>query len=556
MPNNKDYVMLANCLTDDVFSLFADFKCEHPMDKSIQNLLLELKDKLENRPDDYVIFQFRHLTDKLWGVLIEKAIKCLRFYDKREPFLEQGEASVKKPKAYGIDELKEYYRRYNDFEQLLYGSNQYYRDHVIHVIRTWLSGVELLVKNPTNSPFIECIEIHEKNYTPVLNYAEKLSVWTLIALTHDLGYPLQISKQVIDKTRAMVSTFITSPDISVDFSFHGVQNYMNDFIVRLISSKMTFDKATKENTNNCSRRCDCVIQSECSIESVCANIMSIARLQPKYYFKFQKSLEQNQHGILSTLIIYKMLTYFLESDYNINEDYKFDTEERRQFYIRREILRSIACHTCDDVYQLYLASFSFLLRVCDDTQEWGRKNITELYVKSDTAAVINDIDFVIDESTTTVKTHKCTITEEITVSGNIDAVSSLIERFRKQALIYVTVFRDGQDTSKRDFSFIRKLKIKYEGIDKIELTLSITRDEASSLAGSIKYNSDGTNNEIFGKTFFDEIECLERNEINKKHGFGVMLYDDNEIIFDPSKTAKLPEAKLWRRGEFALSLAT
>lgn len=558
MANNKDFDMMSACLKEEVISLFSDFKCEHPMDADIQKEIKDLRNKIENRPDDYEIFHHREATDKLWGLLIEKAIKCLRFYDTREPFLNQGDSPKKSPKAYGVDGLNEYYRRYTEFEQLLYGSNQYYRDHVIHVVRTWLSGIELLVRNPKNSPFIGDITIHEKGYSPDLNYVEKLSLWTLIALTHDLGYPLQTAKQIIDKTRAMVSTFVTSPDISVDFSFHGVQNYMNDFIVRLMSSKMIYKEETAESTAECKRKSDCIVKDKCMTNTEkCENVLSVARLQPKYYFKFQKSLEQNQHGILSTLIIYKLLTYFLESDFNINEDYSFDKEERRQFYIRREILRSIASHTCDDVYQLYMASFSFLLRVCDDTQEWGRKNITELYVKTDTAAVLNDIAFTIDTSDAKIKTHKCTISEEITISEGVDVVSNLIERFRKQSLIYVTVFRDGQDTNKRDFSFIKKLKIKYGNKDKIELTLSISRDEASSLFGDIKYYSDGTDNEIFGKQFFEKICYLDRKANEKKSSFGVKLFgDDDAIIFDPEETTRIPDAKTWRKGEFSMSLTS
>jgi len=555
MANNKDYNMMSNCTSKDVVKMFEAFSCEHPLDSGVQSELNSLMNKIENRSDDYEIFHHREITDKLWGMLIEKAIKCLRFYDKREPFFNQEDTSNKNPKAYGVDGLREYFQRYAEFEQLLYGSNQYYRDHVIHVLRTWLSGVEMLVKNPNDAPFIDDIRIFEKSYSPSLNRIEKLSIWTLISLTHDLGYPLQTAKKIIDKTRAMVSTFIMSPDISVDFSFHGVQNYMNDFIVRLMSSKMRECLNTANNPDACDRRDDCICKADCLTDaSKCQNVLSVARLQPKYYFKFQKSLEQNQHGILSTLIIYKLLTYFLESDYNINEDYTFDNEERRQFYIRREILRAIASHTCDDVYQLYLASFSFLLRVCDDTQEWGRKNITELYVKSDTAAMLNEIDFKIDTSDADIKTHQCTIAEEISISEGVEVVSTLIERFRKQALTYITVFRDGQDTDKRDFAFVRKLKIKYSGMEKIELILNISKDEASSLTGYIAYNSNGSQNEMFGKQFFDSVIHLHRGDCSKKNCFGVKLYDDKNVIYEPSGTQKLPEAKSWRKGVFSINL--
>lgn len=508
---NKDRSMMANCTSESTKQLFLDYPCDHPLDSPSIAVIKNLYQSMRDNDDDYEIFRHRDETDCLWRLLIEKSIKCLRFYDQREPFQSSGGKKV--PKAYGIDELKNYYDKYTEFERILYGSNQYYRDHVIHVFRTWMSGVELLTKN--DGLYLDQIKLHEKGYTADLNRVEKLSVWTLIALTHDLGYPLQKAKSIIDTTRSMVSTFITNPDISIDFSFHGVQNYMNDFIVRLMSSKM---KKVKEDENGKS--------------------LFVARLQSKYYFKFQKSLEMNHHGILSTLIIYKLLTYFLESDYSINEDYTFDIEECRQFYIRREILRAIAAHTCDDVYQLYMMSFSFLLRICDDTQEWGRKNISELYVKSSQEYKIEDIDLLIN---TEGREHKCTIKEEISLSDSPNSVMNLFERFREQSLIYVTIFRDGQDTVLRDFSFERKLTIKYNEIT-IALTLQIAKDNASTLNGDVKYTSTGTVNDEFGKKFFSSSQHIDVPNVFK-------VYDDT------GNPAEIGRPLTWRKGTFTMTLS-
>ena len=211
----------------------------------------------------------------------------------------------------------------------------------------------------------EYIEIYD-DFT--FNNYEKLSIWTIIALTHDLGYPLEKSLQIIDKTKDMMKCFIQNPIMTLDLSFSGVQNTMNDFVLRLMSSKMWKIKNI-DNSN-----------LEYKKEDDNQNFYA-ARLQPKFYFKLQKSLEQNKHGVLSSLLLYKMLLYFLESDFNTNEDYAFDEEEARQFYMRREILRAISSHTCQDIYQLHLYSFSLLLIIADDAQEWGRKQISELYVK-------------------------------------------------------------------------------------------------------------------------------------------------------------------------------
>ena len=531
--SNQDYKMLEQCTKKTVTDLFnaEGEKCEHPMDKDVITALNNLKNLIRDSGDDYEIFRYRDEADKLWVMLLEKAIKCLRYYDEREPFKEKS--ADKKPKAYGIEDIKDYYEKYGEFERVLYGSSRYYRDHVIHVLRTWLSGIGLLTKN--KGEYLAKIAIKEKNISPNINNVEKISMWTIIALTHDLGYPLEKAKGIIGVTQNMLATFITNPDVSVDFAFHGVQNYMNDYIVRLMSSKMEESRlpAHRDMDDNDEKQ-----------EEEKEKKYYVARLQSKYYFKFQKSLEHNSHGILSTLIIYKLLTYFLESDYSINEDYYFNAEECRQFYIRREILRAIASHTCNEVYQMYMGSFSFLLRICDDTQEWGRKNISELYVKSKQRYELQDIGIVFGDSD---QGNTCTVQEEITVQDREDAVS-LIQRFREQALVYVTIFRDGQDTSRRDFSFERILTIKTDDNVEIKMSLNVDKEKASQLSGDLKYTSDEDKNNAFGQEFYQALGKDCHWEICGNKG-KILLQNGTE-----KQNNELANAATWKEGKFTILL--
>lgn len=536
--SNQDYKILDQCTKSTAIKLFSSTgaKCEHPMDQDVIKALSELKSKIKDS-DDYAIFRYRDETDKLWIMLLEKAIKCLRYYDEREPFKDKSED--KKPKAYGIKDIKDYYEKYGEFERVLYGSSRYYRDHVIHVLRTWLLGIGLLTKN--QGEYLKKIAIKEKNTSPDINNVEKISMWTIIALTHDLGYPLEKAKGIIGVTQNMLATFIANPDVSVDFAFHGVQNYMNDYIVRLISSKMEESKlpAHRDMDDNDEK------QDEEKEKEGKEKKYYVARLQSKYYFKFQKSLERNSHGILSTLIIYKLLTYFLESDYSVNEDYYFDEEECRQFYIRREILRAIASHTCNEVYQMYLGSFSFLLRICDDTQDWGRKNISELYVKSKQKYELKDLGIVFGDSD---QGNTCIVREEITVQDRDDAVN-MIQRFHEQALVYVTIFRDGQDTSRRDFSFMRNLTIKTDDNVDIEMSLSVDKEKASQLNGELGYTSDGDTNRAFGQKFYEDIDkdCQWKIYNNKEE---VLLQSGTDIKEDN----KPESAATWEKGKFTILL--
>lgn len=205
----------------------------------------------------------------------------------------------------------------------------------------------------------------------------------------------------------------------------------------------------------------------------------VTRLQPKYYFKFQKSLEHNEHGVISSLIIYKLLLFFLESDYSINEDYMFCYEDTRQFYIRREILRSIASHTCHDIYQMDIFKFSFLLIICDDAQEWGRKSISELYVNKSNKYSFGSIDLDLQGDVS----NSCLFRDNQELNDT-SQLKILLRNFYKQSETYRSVFRDGQDTVKRNFNFTRQWGIIWSDSDgniSYIVKLDVSQDEQTKL---------------------------------------------------------------------------
>lgn len=463
--SNKDAKLIENAISYATLKLADYIECiqksnekidlsavEHPLDTQIVEILKDLKSNIRDDDNDYYIFKHLDTVKNIWKSIIEKSIKCLRYFDTREPFINNPD---KHPIAYGVNELCEYFDKYSSFESMLYGGGKYYRDHIVHVFRVWLLGINCLLDN--DAAYLKKIKINDHIK---INNLEKISIWSIIALTHDLGYPLEKSQEIIDKTKDMMKSFVANPILSVDLSFNGVQNNMNDFITRFISSKM--HKLPNKDT-----------------EELQFGNMYVVRLQPKYYFKFQKSLEQCKHGILSSIIIYKLLIYFLESDFNINEDYQFDEEDARQFYIRREILRSIASHTCHDVYHLDMLSFSYLLIVVDDSQEWGRKRLSELYVGSNFKYEFIGITSKFDTSKTNqdISVHECSIDEQFEFE-KYDAlgVVEILKSLRSQYENYKELFRDGQDTSKRNFTFRKKceiiLKIDRKPTLSVEITIS------------------------------------------------------------------------------------
>lgn len=433
----------------------------YPLDTEIRDEITKIA--LQDTDDEFKIFTYLENVKNLWSMLIKKSIICLRYFDDREPFMK---IEGKEPYAYGMKELTDFFNQYTDFEDVLYGGAKYYRDHVMHVFRVWLLGMVVLLRD--NCQYLKSVKVSD--YAEVNNY-EKLSIWTIIALTHDLGYPLEKSAQIIEKTKDMMKAFVSNPAILMDFSFSGVQNSMNDFVLRFISSKMweidPENRKTLENTKEHveeDKKKQAQLQGD-DLKNYIEQKRYVARLQPKYYFKFQKALEHSEHGVLSSLILYKILLYFLESDYSLNEDYMFDYEDSRQFYIRREILRSIASHTCKDIYQNDALRFSFLLILCDDAQEWGRKNISQLYVNNAQdyefkEVTLNMSDFLKDTKTYAIFTR---IADSCSCNQT-DKLKLLLKKYIWQCKAYRSLFRDGQDTSSRNFVFFRNLSLKTDGM--------------------------------------------------------------------------------------------
>ena len=356
------------------------------------------------------------------------------------------------------ESLEKYFVKYAKFESLLYGSSHSYRDHIVHVFQTWLLGVLILFnkKNqPTSDLFIKTIHVEgfnskSKDPKPIPLY-ETLSMWTIIALCHDLGYPLEKANQILDATNKMMESFVYNPKTSLDVRFSGVQDNINDHILKFISSKMV------------TRHKNDVTDKE----------IYTGRVQPKYYIKFSKSLEQYSHGVISSVILYKTLVYFLETDFNINEDYYYDDKKVTQYYLRREILRAIAAHTCDEIYHMHSTTLSFLLIVCDDLQDWGRKSWDELYRGYSREP----------EVTTELKRfneNEINIIEEIKVKNDNDLINA-IRIVNWQLDKYKGLFRDGQDTDNRSFNFMKDFKIWVGSSHKYNLKFTIPKDTPAEL---------------------------------------------------------------------------
>lgn len=536
---------------------------EYPLDKIVKEKLKTIQQKGFDKGTNELSYEINDKIDDLWNVLIEKSIICLRFFDKREPFMDNGKHQY----VYGMDKLNEYHKNYIDFEGILYGSDAYYRDHVFHVIRVWMLGIYLILNenshitenngrlidiihfegevinnvekatdediqkiskklkkgdcailkkadkfykihmNINNTQEQEYILVSPDTFSSEINIFEKISMWTIMALCHDLGYPLEKSKKVLSKTEKMMESFIANPYINRNLKFDGTQDSNNLDIITFASKKMKF----------------IVGRDDVYIATYNASI------QDKYKFKYKLSLENFSHGIISAIIIYKMLIYFIETDNNPNANYVFDNEDARQFYMRRDILRAISSHTCENIYHIDVATFPMILFVCDELQEWGRKSWKSMYRGVTNSAV--------QLSIVSFNAKKIEYKEEINMkNASANQLVSNIERIiKKQYMLYLTTFRDGQYTARREFDFIKHIQINvnedYKSISTIDIDFSINHDSNENmftLRIKDSGDKDAEDKKIKVSNLVENIkELLKPYNENKKYG-NCSFIDDRE----------------------------
>lgn len=325
---------------------------------------------------------------EVWQDILKRALFFLRINDQRERgFLVSSNSSSPAPRKttmtkaalkamsqnlYGLEALFEYFDTFEEFERVLYGAEAHYRDHIAHTLRVWLTGLHILSefgtefsartaddvivsRAPYNSPKLYSTEKGGNNRELQLSTAELSAMWAIVALTHDLGYPLEKVDRLNSRLEDMVSKFGRIGFSPSQFSFQTQHDHLVRLLLSIISST----------AKKCPQRRK-------------SPPKWFTHVRTKYLAKFSKSWESFHHGLVSSLLLFKSLTYFLESDFCNDEKIGLEYEDARQFMIRAEILHSIAAHTTPKVYHLYANTLPFLLILCDDLQEWGRPTFDEM----------------------------------------------------------------------------------------------------------------------------------------------------------------------------------
>jgi len=327
------------------------------LSRKAKNLIRQIdigKDKNLNKARE-------RLLKYIWPAVLKDALKVLKKNDPRE-WPEGKDRTIGTffdEASLGVTELQEVLSGFSEFEGVMYGASpEKYRDHIVHSFRVWIIGQGIL-KSCFGGRLIA-----DTKLSSTISSLEWECMWALVALCHDIGYPLSQLERVNERARKAFTQQGLLPQGDLRFTFSQQMQPFHDTLIRLMSSKPVILAEATRPPND---------EDESKEEKI-----YVTHLQNKYYMKFLKSFDNLDHGVVSSLLISKALVYFLESDLCHDWWSPLTEEDAKQFLIRREILRAIASHTCPDIYHLEFNTLSFLLYMADEIQCWGRPTLAKL----------------------------------------------------------------------------------------------------------------------------------------------------------------------------------
>jgi hypothetical protein len=344
------------------------------------------------------IHQKIEVAKDLWKMLFEASMS---FIDKDK---------------HGYDGLFSYFDEFVDFEELIFASDSFYRDHTIHCLWVYFLG-EYLYRHEEFSFFFQDMMEEYKvaskilkefisadlldkdgNLAGVVASFAKLdkcqgAIRCIIALAHDLGYPLKkiqkinsaISKIMphfaIENYQEFNFNYTTSqlPFIEKFFEFISMDFVCNLFqpfkrkYNSLFNSIITFDSETKD-FNIDKERIALLSEEEMeAVETIMAPCISLIKDIPRY-LRYADDFEQQQHGILSSFLLAKKLWFFRTMPFSYIQSSRLSIEyiDFHKVSAGMTILSAIADHTSEGFQIRKINTPAALLTIVDELEEFSR----------------------------------------------------------------------------------------------------------------------------------------------------------------------------------------
>jgi hypothetical protein len=317
------------------------------------------------------------------------------------------------PDKRGYDGLFKYFDEYVNFEELIFASDAFYRDHTMHCLWVYFLGEYLkkheefdFILESMNSGYksrktmlsqIEELNLQEKlsEFYKILNDSVKTnnnseSIRCVSALTHDLGYPLKKISKINKSISKILPYFSINNFNEFNFEYSNIQdNYIQDFLENLstyfmASSQLVVSEddaflaeaiyGDKEG-NLLGFNVDKIKTFNEEQLNALTNVFSMKYHLVKdmsKHLRYSSDFETFQHGIMSAFLLMKLVRAFE----NVNTRYStYDDLKNVSFsgaYGKKFILTAISDHTSNGYKINSIRDDSAFLALVDELEEFSR----------------------------------------------------------------------------------------------------------------------------------------------------------------------------------------
>lgn len=321
------------------------------------------------------------------------------------------------PDKRGYDKIFSFFDAYVEFEELIFASDSFYRDHTLHCIWVYFLG-EYVARNPQFEPlFIDAkqTELLISGIHSVIpsnrrfKYASNLIVNTnklveatrcVSALTHDLGYPLKKIEKINKSIKKVLPYFAVNSFDDFNFEYNNIQQGFIDNCIDLLSRKLVVnvdisdrDSRTEEELDRFSNLVEKVFEVDergavKNVKSVASEVLteeeinfidSNIKVDIDFGVKLSRQnaylndFENYQHGIMSAFLLMKNLNAFQNYNYYMTEG-KLDSNAETKpetLLAMSNILESITVHTSDALAIASIDDTNYLT-IIDELEEFSR----------------------------------------------------------------------------------------------------------------------------------------------------------------------------------------
>ena len=329
----------------------------------------------------------------------------------------------------GYDDLFNYFDEFVAFEELIFAADQFYRDHTLHSLWVYFLG-EYLYNKPEFSFLFNNFyaaykgakhisEYFRKFETPqifgsfcsilervgdIMNYED--SIRCVIALTHDLGYPLTKIAKINKSIGRVLPFFSISEYREFNFQFEAVQQFYIENLLDLLAfnihfeveyGDLTYDErqlvsginfkienilATLSNLEEPTEEIFLAIKEDLSQVSekeadILRRIWSVRGQFQKdisSVLRYSNDFEHYEHGIMSSYMLMKTLNAFsnIQISFSDPSQIQLSNLDITPINSKLQILKAMADHTSPGFQIVNFNNYSDALILFDDIEEFSR----------------------------------------------------------------------------------------------------------------------------------------------------------------------------------------